>query len=186
MEASAPQRDPAATRLLVVGAAGALVALSLGIYGRAHDPADDLAITLGFQTTIAMKIWFATGAAFFALVQVTSALWMYGKLPLGRAPAATGSVHRISGRLAFLLTIPVAYHCLYQLGFQDNSTRALAHSLLGCLFYGAFAAKIVVVRSQGLPGMALPVAGGVTFTMLVGAWLTSGLWYINATGFPSP
>ena len=62
----------------------------------------------------------------------------------------------------------------------------LAHSLLGCAFYGAFATKIVIVRSRSLPGIALPVAGGVLFTVLIGAWLTSGLWFISENGFPSP
>jgi hypothetical protein len=111
---------------------------------------------------------------------------MYGKLPLGAAPAWLGSLHRISGRTAFLLTLPVAYQCLYQLTFQDTSTRVLIHSLLGCAFYGAFAAKIVVVRSRSLPGIALPVAGGVLFTVLVGVWLTSAWWFISNNGLPSP
>jgi len=173
-------------RLLLAGAVGALVSLSLGIYGNVHEPASDLAITLGFADTITMKVWLATAAILFALVQLFSALWMYGRLPLRDAPEWIGSLHRISGRLAFLLTLPVAYHCLYQLAFQDTSTRVLVHSLLGCLFYGAFAAKVVIVRSHDLPGFALPLAGGLVFTVLVGVWLTSGLWFITEHGFPSP
>src|ERR671920_2109966 len=105
-------------------------------------------------------------------VQVTTALWIFGKLP-GRAPDWAGGLHRISGRLAFLLSLPVAYHCLWSLGFQDTDTRVLAHSLLGCAFYGAFAAKVVIVRARSLPGIALPVAGGVLFTVLISVWLTS-------------
>ncbi len=173
-------------RLLLAGGVGALVALSLGIYGNVHDPAADLSITLGFEDTITMKVWLASLAVLFAFVQVGSALWMFGKLPLGDGPAWLGSLHRISGRLAFLLSLPVAYHCLYQLAFQDTTTRVLAHSILGCAFYGAFAAKIVVVRSHALPGFALPLAGGVLFSLLIGVWLTSGLWFINENGFPSP
>ena len=80
----------------------------------------------------------------------------------------------------------MAYHCLYQLAFQDSSTRVLLHSLLGCAFYGAFAAKVVVVRSHSLPGAALPIAGGLVFTILVSVWLTSGLWFISNNGFPAP
>ena len=173
-------------RLLLAGTVGALVAVSLGIYGNVHDPASDLSITLGFTDTLTMKVWLATLAVLFAVVQLGSALWMYGRLPLGAAPAWLGSLHRISGRVAFLLTLPVAYQCLYQLTFEDTSTRVLLHSLLGCAFYGAFAAKIVVVRSHALPGMALPLAGGVVFTLLVGVWLTSGWWFISDNGFPSP
>ena len=109
-------------RLLLAATVGALVALSLGIYGNVHAPASDLSITLWFKDTITMKVWLASLAVLFAFVQVGSALWMYGKLPLGAGPAWLGSLHRISGRLAFLLTLPVAHHCLYQLAFQDTST----------------------------------------------------------------
>jgi hypothetical protein len=42
------------------------------------------------------------------------ALWLYGRLPLPAGPPWRGSLHRISGRLAFLASLPVAYHCLYQ------------------------------------------------------------------------
>jgi Family of unknown function (DUF6529) len=161
------------SRLLLAGALGALVALTLGIYGTVHEPASDLAITLGFKDTITMKVWLASGSVLLALVQLFSALWMYGRLPLGSAPPWLGSLHRVSGRSAFLLSLPVAYHCLYQLAFQDSTARVLAHSALGCLFYGAFAAKVVVVRSPALPGFALPLAGGLVFTILVAVWLTS-------------
>ena len=133
-----------------------------------------------------MKVWLATIAVLLAIVQLASALWLYGRLPLPDGPPWLGSLHRISGRLAFLASLPVAYHCLYQLAFQDTDTRVLVHSLLGCAFYGAFAAKVVIVRSHSLPGWALPVAGGLVFTILVAVWLTSGLWFISENGFPSP
>jgi Family of unknown function (DUF6529) len=183
---TAEKPDRAGARLLLAGVLGALVAMTLGLYGNLHDPASDLSITLGFADTITMKVWLATGAVLFALVQLASALWMYGRLPLGEAPPWLGTLHRISGRLAFLLSLPVAYHCLYQLAFQDASTRVLAHSILGCAFYGAFAAKVVLVRSRSLPGFALPLAGGLLFSVLVAAWMTSGLWFISENGFPSP
>jgi hypothetical protein len=173
-------------RLALAGVLGALVSITLGIYGRVHNPASDLAITLGFQSTISMKVWLATAALAFAVVQALTALWMYGRLPLGDAPEAIGPIHRIAGRLAFLLTLPVAYHCLYQLGFQSTSTRVLVHSLAGCAVYGAFAAKVVIVRSPKLPGAALPIAGAVMFSTLVLVWLTSALWLIDKQGFPSP
>jgi hypothetical protein len=185
MESSTAQSG-SGSRLLLAGTLGALVALSLGIYGNVHEPASDLSITLGFKDTITMKVWLASAATLLAVVQLFSALWMYGKLPLRDGPAWLGSLHRVSGRLAFLLTLPVAYHCLYQLAFQDTTTRVLAHSLLGCLFYGAFAVKVVVVRSHSLPGFALPLAGGALFTILVATWLTSGFWFISNNGFPSP
>jgi hypothetical protein len=173
-------------RLLLAGVLGALVAMSLGIYGNVHDPASDLSITLGFADTLTMKVWLSSVAVLFALVQVGSALWLYGRLGARPAPAWLGSLHRISGRVAFLVSLPVAYHCLYQLAFQDTTGRVLLHSLFGCAFYGAFAAKVVVVRSPALPGLALPIAGGTLFSLLVATWMTSGLWFISENGFPSP
>ena len=174
-------------RLAVILLAGALVAVALGVYGSAHSPASDLSITLGFTSTLSMKVWLSTIALAFAVVQLFSALWIYGKLPLGGPPRTLGTVHRISGRLAFLISLPVAYHCLYELGFQHSNTRVLLHSLFGCAFYGAFTAKVLIVRSRGLPGIALPLAGGAVFALLVAVWLFSALWFIQQSGgFPSP
>ena len=184
MSATAVDRPPnAAPRLLAAAALGAGVAVALGIYGRVHDPSQELVFTLLFSSTISMKVWLGTAAVAFAGVQILSALWVYGKLPV-RAPAWAGTAHRISGRLAFLVSLPVAYHCLWSLGFQDTDARVLAHSLLGCAVYGAFATKVTIVRSNGLPGLALPVAGGLMFAILVGAWLTSAYWFIDDRGWP--
>jgi hypothetical protein len=58
----------------------------------------------------------------------------------------------------------------------------LFHSLFGCLFYGAFVTKMLVLSRKGLPGWALPVVGGVVFTALVGLWVTAGLWVFATQG----
>ncbi len=179
-----PVPRPAAPRLLLAAGLGAVIAIALGVYGRVHHPSQELSFTLIFSSTIAMKVWLATVALGFAVAQVGSALWVYGKLPW-RAPPWAGTLHRISGRLAFLISLPVAYHCLWSLGFQHSSARVLAHSVLGCCFYGAFAAKVTVVRSKGLPGWALPAAGGLTFGILVLTWYLSALWFARHQGFPS-
>lgn len=184
MATAAAPRPDAAPRMLAAGVVGALVAVSLGIYGNVHDPASDLSITLGFKDTITMKVWLGTVAALLAVVQLVSALSIYGKL--GTRPPWVNGLHRISGRVAFLFSLPVAYHCLYQLAFQDTTTRVLAHSILGCVFYGAFATKVMLIRTPGKPGIVTPIAGGVLFAVLIGAWLTSGLWFISEQGFPSP
>jgi Family of unknown function (DUF6529) len=181
---SVADRPPsAAPRLVAIAALGAAVAVALGVYGRVHDPSQELVFTLFFSSTIAMKVWLASVALAFACAQVLSALWVYGKLSVSTPPWA-GSVHRISGRLAFIVSLPVAYHCLWSLGFQDTSTRVLLHSLFGCAVYGAFAAKVTIVNSKGLPGLALPVAGGIMFAVLVGLWLTSAYWFIDNQGWP--
>jgi hypothetical protein len=183
MEAATAGR-PASVKLLVAAAAGAAVALALGVYGHVHDPSQKLVFTLFFSSTIAMKVWLGTVAVAFAVVQVSTALWLYGRLPW-KAPPWAADLHRISGRLAFLFSLPVAYHCLWSLGFQDTDGRVLAHSLLGCAFYGAFVTKVTVVRSKGLPGVALPIAGGLTFALLVAVWFTSAFWFVGEQGWPS-
>src|SRR3954468_13152565 len=184
MSTAAVPQPSSTNRLLGAAAIGAAVALALGVYGNLHDPSQKLVFTLFFSSTIALKVWLATLAVFLGLVQIALALWLYGRLPWA-APDWAGGAHRISGRLAFLTTLPVAYHCLWSLGFQDTDSRVLAHSLLGCTFYGAFAAKVTIVRSRNLPGWALPVAGGLVFAVLVAVWLTSALWFIGQQGWPS-
>jgi hypothetical protein len=41
-----------------------------------------------------------------------------------------------------------------------------------------------VVEWKGLPGWALPVAGGVLFTVLAVVWYTSAYWFFREIGFP--
>ena len=119
---------------------------------------------------------------FFALVQVGSALVMYGKVPRVAAPSWIGRLHQWSGRIAFLLAVPVAVHCLYALGFQHYSTRVLVHSLLGCAFFGAFTVKMLILPKRGLPGWVLPVVGALVFTLLIAVWLTSAYWFFSTFG----
>ena len=136
----------------------------------------------GFSGPLEAKVWVASAALLFALVQLGSALVMSGKMPGVAAPAWIGALHRWSGRAAFLLAVPVAVHCLYAVGFQTFSTRVFVHSLLGCLFFGAFTVKMLGLRRDGLPGWALPVLGGTVFAVLVGLWWTSSLWFFTTIG----
>ncbi len=103
---------------------------------------------------------------------------------MGTKPAWLPTLHRWSGTAAFLLTLPVAYHCLWALGFEATDARVVTHSILGCAFYGAFTTKLLVLRSDRLPGWALPLVGGTLVTLLTGVWLTSSLWYFTSVGFP--
>ena len=181
---AAPAARSPALAFGVAAAVGGLVALSLGVYGRVHDPASESTIKWFFTSTLHFKVWMTTLALALALLQVLGGLWMFGRLPLGPAPAWVGPAHRMSGSLALLATLPVAYHCLWSLGFDPDpgGGRRLVHSVLGCLFYGAFATKVIVVRSHRMPGWALPVVGGVLFVILVLIWFTSSLWFMRNVG----
>lgn len=132
-----------------------------------------------------LKTWLATAALVLVVVQVNTALWMWGRLPgAGTAPTWVGPLHRWSGSIAFVLLVPVALHCLWSLGFATTSARVLAHSVAGCAFYGAYAAKMLGLRVRGLPGWTLPVLGALVFALLVLVWLTSALWFFNRSGLP--
>jgi Family of unknown function (DUF6529) len=180
--APTPAASSGAAKLLVPFAIGAAVTVTLGVYGRLHEPTGVAVNVAGFSGPLTVKVWLASFAFVFGLVQLVTALAMYGKPPGVASKPWMGGVHRWSGRIAFLLTVPVAIHCLYALGFQSYSTRVLIHSLLGCLFYGAFTVKMLVLSRRGMPGWALPVLGGVVFTALVGLWLSSSLWFFTTTG----
>ena len=55
----------------------------------------------------------------------------------------------------------------------------LAHSVLGCAFYGAFAAKVTIVRLHRFPRWVLPTFGGLVFALLIGLWYTSAYWFFT-------
>lgn len=91
-------------------------------------------------------------------------------------------VHRVTGVSAFVVSLPVAFYCLYGFGFDTATPRTLAHSVAGCLFYGMFASRMLALRSPRLPGWAVPVLGGTVFTLFVVVWALSALWWFRLTG----
>ncbi|MFD6286795.1 DUF6529 family protein [Streptomyces sp. NPDC060205] len=173
------RRGPGAARYLVPALVAGAVAVGLGAYGNVHDPEGTAFNLAGFSSTSAVKSWLATVAVGFALVQLVSALMLYGRLP---GPSWSGVLHRWSGRIAFLVAVPVAVHCLYALGYQTYEPRVLWHSLLGCFFFGAFSAKMLLLRTERLPGWLLPFVGGLVFSALTVIWLTSALWFFRTFG----
>ena len=138
---------------LTAFAVGAVVALLVGVFGRLHDPTLSGTTTLGYSTVLAMKTVIATGIGVLAIFQVVTALWIFGKLGI-RVPPWLGTAHRTTGATALLLTLFVAYHCLWSLGLEVGSlpdgvkvsTRTFVHGVLGCAVLGAIVVKIVAVR----------------------------------------
>jgi hypothetical protein len=145
---------------------------------------EDLLETV-FSAPIAAKAWLASIAIVLALVQITTAARIYGKLApvLPFSASGVARVHRWSGRIALLITLPIVFHCVFILGFQTSDLRVTLHSLAGTFFYGVFAAKVLFVRSRSYPGWVLPVAGGTLFTVLAVLWTTSSLWYFTDVRF---
>lgn len=180
---------------LIAFAAGAVIALLLGVFGKVHDPSTDGTTTLGFDTILGMKVVLSVAIGVLAVGQVIGALWIYGKLGI-RAPSWIGTAHRLSGTIALLLSVFVGYHCIWVLGLQSGTVdhgadsftvgaRTVIHGVLGCVVFGAVVVKVVAVRSKRAPGWFLPIAGGLLFATLIVVVLTSAGWYLNEKGWPS-
>jgi uncharacterized protein DUF6529 len=142
-------------------------------------------MTSVFSTAIAGKAWFATAAVTLAVAQVLTGARIFGKLErfVRIERPKVNRVHRWSGRLAFLCTLPVAFHCIFILGFKTTDTRVLVHSVLGSFVYGVFAVKIFFVKDRDHPRWTLPLVGGTLFTVLVLLWSTSAFWYFTNVRF---
>lgn len=175
----------------VVGSAVGLavaVALALFLVGRSVTP-DYTSGLFGQHLTgaVRLKARLATVILGLAMVQLVLALWMYRRLPrVGIVPTAVPRAHRVIGVVVFLGTIPVTVHCLQAYGVELTPVRAAVHSLSACFFYGAFAAKVVFVRSRHPAGWLVPLAGGLLVAAVVVIWYTSALWFFNdfqAPGF---
>jgi hypothetical protein len=157
--------------------AGVAVSGALAAYAEAH-PGDGTALyTLWFGEMVDAKTFLATGAAALLVVQLASAVAMYRG-----APGWVSWVHRWSGVTAFGLTLPVAFACVWSLGFEDDSPRVLVHCVVGCALFGVFTVKMLALRVRALPAWVLPVLGGLVVTLLALAWSTSGLWYLLEEG----
>jgi len=130
-------------------------------------------VTSVFSSTIAAKVWLASIAFALAIVQVSTGARIFGKLQ------QVMPIHRWSGRVAILFTLPVAFHCIFILGFSTYNTRVLAHSIVGSFVYGVIVVKLLMVHSRRYPGWALPVAGGTLFAVLTTLWATSAAWYFT-------
>jgi hypothetical protein len=156
---------------------GAAVAVFLGVFAATHTPTEVPAF--GFKSPIAMMVWLGAAAGCLALVQLATAVGMFTRG--GRALAV---VHRSSGALAVLLSLPVAYACLWSWGFADQNARVLIHSVTGCLVYGALVTKLLGLHVSRMPSWLVPVAGGLLLTGVVATTLTSSVWYFAEFGAP--
>jgi hypothetical protein len=184
---ASPDVTTARSRVLLAWAllAGTAVAVAIAVYARIHHPALRPLFLVGFSGMLQLKTWLATAALVLVVVQLVSALWIWGRLPgAGPAPRSLPVVHRWSGTIAFILTLPVALHCVWALGLSTASPRVVAHGVAGCAFYGAYAAKMLGLRLRGLPSWAIPVLGGLVLALFLLVWLTSALWFFSRSGLP--
>ncbi len=104
----APPAEPSGTKIgpvVIAFAIGTAVSIGLGVYGRLHTPTGHAVNIAGFSSGAAAKAFLATIAMALAIVQIVTAMGIYGRIPLrgawvGRRPSlvrATGSPHLGSG-----------------------------------------------------------------------------------------
>ena len=82
---------------IVFALIGAVLSVTLGVYGHEHTPTGRAITTFGFPTLLGMKAWLAIGAVTLGVVQACTALRMYGRI--GRRPTVRAATftHRVSG-----------------------------------------------------------------------------------------
>jgi Family of unknown function (DUF6529) len=177
-------RAPSRLWLLVPLLVFALISLSVGLLAKQtlRQPYAAPFFHLFFSDTLHMKVWLVSAALVLAFFQLLTAARIYNLLHFPPKGRLYNIVHRWSGRVAIALTVPVAYHCIFLLGFGTYDTRVYIHSLLGSSLYGAFITKVILVRSTRFPGWSLPIAGGLLFAIILGLWLTSALWFFTTFG----
>ncbi len=170
-------------RLLPLGFLVVSAALELALaLGWVFWPATMPTFSLFFSDFAHMKVWLASVSLALAGLQLLWAARIYNLLRFPPGGRFYNGVHRWSGRLALLLTLPVAYHCIIVAGQFPIDPRVFAHMTLGAFFYGVVAAKLLIVRRPGLAGWLTPLAGGVLFVVLLGLWLTSVPWFVSVYG----
>lgn len=179
-------RSPTAPLAVPLGA-GAIVALGLGVYAAVHEPTGRDFVLTGFESSGAWKSSLASVTVVLFIVQVTMGLRMTGRYgPSLPAPAWMRDLHRIVGSAAFGVSLPVAFHCLWVLGYRGDDPAVVAHSLLGFTAYGLYTAKVLAVR-RGTDGLGtadgggtqwvVPVLGVALGTTMIALWWSSALVY---------
>lgn len=162
-------------------AAGGVTALLLGVYGAAHDPTGRSFAVAGFTDVAAWKSALATVTLTLFIVQLFVGARMTGRFgPHRPTPPWLADLHRIVGTLAFGVSLPVAFHCLWALGYQSSSATVLTHSLLGCVAYGLYTAKVLTVRRDTGPAWAAPALGALLGGSVLALWWSSALLHYTS------
>ena len=168
--------------LAVPPAAGAATALALGVYAAVHEPTGRDFVLTGFDSAASWKSALASVTMVLFVMQISLGLRITGRVG-PRRPAAPWApdLHRLLGTIAFGVSIPVVFHCIWTLGYQTADSRLSVHSLLGCVAYGLYVAKILAVRTDDRPVWALPVAGSFLGFAMLGVWWSSALAHYAGT-----
>ena len=123
--------------------AGAAAALALGAYSVLHDPTGRDFLLYGFDSAASWKSALTLIVAVLFVAQAALAFKLAGLFGLRAATRGwLADFRRLILTLAVGFSVPVAFHCLWVLGFRSDSLAVSLHSILGCVAYGCVVAAL--------------------------------------------
>ena len=170
---------------------GAGVAVSLGVYGRVHARRGlrRRCRRSASPARATFKAWATTVVVVLAVGQVIDGAVALRQAPGRPVRAALARDRRtaLSGALAFVLTLPVAAYCLYGFGFAPSPSdpRRWSTPSPGAPSTARSRPRCCSCTPAGCRAGRCPLAGGLLFTSIVVAWLTSAVWLFSEVGIRS-
>ena len=131
----------------------------------------------------AIKALGSTVVAVLALSQVYTMESVMGHMPRGRFKMRDlMRVHRISGRIAIVLAVLIAYFCMVDVGAPSSPLRVATHVIFGSTAFVLLAVKFALIRFRRERAYELaPWLGRVIAACFVVIWITSGLAYLTGS-----
>lgn len=127
------------------------------------------------------KVIFATVVFALSGLQVFLAARFWGLTTFPpTSPAGAARLHRLSGRLALVMAVLVAFSCVVGPAGPVSPTRVLLHSIFGILVLVVLAAKFAVLRVLRRGDKLLPFLGSSLFLVFGAIWATSVADYVRS------
>jgi len=124
-------------------AAGAAASVALGAYSVVHEPSGRDFVLYGFDSSAGWKHALTLAVAVLLVAQAAIGFklaGLFGLRPPGRPWLP--ELRRLIATAAVGLSLPVAFHCVWALGFGSDSPVGALHSILGCIAYGCVVAAL--------------------------------------------
>ena len=124
-------------------AVGAAVSVALGAFSVVHEPTGRDFVLYGFDSATGWKNALTLVVAVLLIAQAAIGFKLAGLLGL-RATTRPWllELRRLIATLAVGFSLPIAFHCVWVLGFGDDSPLIALHSILGCIAYGCVVAAL--------------------------------------------
>lgn len=124
-------------------AAGAAASVALGAYSVVHEPTGRDFVLYSFDSSAEWKNALTLVVALLLIAQAAIGFklaGLFGLRPAGRPWLS--ELRRLIATVAVGLSLPVAFHCVWALGFTSDSPMGALHSILGCIAYGCVVAAL--------------------------------------------